>query len=208
MGGKPKKLLTSEDMNTIRRLNMDRSKRMERKVTQRLNGKRTPMSGAGNILKGDGYVTLPYKQGIVVLECKSSAGVTSTGESKIPFHTGWLSTLQANVLSMRDLGARFGMLVLKYHRMKEMFVLLLVDDVPVFERYYEVTLPLDTHYLDMRYVVDKAGNKKPRSTFDLRLRDSFALVNGVLDTRFGAYRVYRFETIEDACTKEFPDENI
>jgi len=197
-GGKPKRLLTKEDLATIRRLNRERAKRMERAVARRLKASRTPMSGAG-MIKGDGIIYLPNDAGIVVLECKLSSSTSEAGEPQIPFIAGWLTKLQKDVAAMRSLGARFGMLILKFHSYRDMYVMVHIDDLSLVEKSLDIRVPPHTDIMYYR-ATNKTG--RARSTFNIERREIIKAVHGAYHMPNGIYRVFRFETIVDWFVKD------
>jgi len=201
-GGKPKRLLTKEDLATIRRLNRERAKRMERDIARKLGASRTPMSGAG-MIKGDGIIYLPNDAGIVVLECKLSSSTSEAGEPQIPFIAGWLTKLQKDVAAMRSLGARFGMLILKFHSYRDMYVMIHIDDLSLVEKSLDIRVPPHTDIMFYR-AAHKTG--RARSTFDIERREIIKAVHGAYHMPNGIYRVFRFETIVDWFVKGLTNE--
>jgi hypothetical protein len=140
MRRKIKRVLSKEQANKIRRLNKDRAKRMEKDVTQKLNGRRTPMSGAG-FIKGDGIVYLPHNQGIAMVECKVSS-VTDKKGPYINVYGTWLLKLREDTQAMQSIGARFGFFVWKFLHVTPMFVLIPEASIPVVEETLGLVVPL------------------------------------------------------------------
>lgn len=112
---------TKEELAHIRKLNRDRSARMERDITQKINGRRTPMSGAG-FVKADGIVQLPNDQGIALIECKVTSSIHTKHGPQVAFKLDWLSKLEEDIQSMRLLGSRFGALIVKFHGTSRIYV--------------------------------------------------------------------------------------
>ena len=127
MARKPKRVFTKEELAKIRATNKRRAKEMERDVTKRLNGRRTPMSGAG-MIKGDGIVYLPHDGGLCVLECKLTERVHQTQGPIIALQVRWFDKLLADVSAMKGLGAKFGILIIKFVYIREMYVFVRLQD--------------------------------------------------------------------------------
>lgn len=107
-----------EQIKSINAQNKRRSKQMERRICKELGGNRVPMSGAGS-LKGDGL--LYSKFGLVIIECKYTAGIDKEGNAQIRFNFGWMPKLQSDVDAMK---ASFGVMVFRYHNTRNDFVVL------------------------------------------------------------------------------------
>lgn len=177
IGKKPKRIVDKTQLDKIRQRNKDRSKAMERYITKHLNGRRTPMSGAG-MIKGDGIVYLPNDSGIAVIECKLTGVVNKKGPA-IAFQVEWLEKLQSDVNAMRSLGAKFGILIVKFMYVREMYAFVRIEDIPVIEKYTEtiVHVTQDTF---------SAGGIKPwkirqvqQELFHSNLHNQFITPNGV-----------------------------
>lgn len=184
---RPKRLFTKEDLDKIRSRNKDRSKDMERKVTARLNGKRTPMSGAG-MVKGDGIVYLPNNNGLCVLECKVTSRLHDTQGPRVLLQSLWFDKLQRDTQAMKGLGAKFGILIIKFLHIREMYCFVHTDDIKKIEEYLSVTIDLTGATLDL---CEKTKLWKITNV----LLSTIEKHNWVT-TPHGLYRIIPFSTVE------------
>ena len=184
---RPKRLFTKEDMDKIRSRNKDRSKDMERKVTARLNGRRTPMSGAG-MIKGDGIVYLPNDNGLCVLECKVTSRLHPTQGPRVLLESLWFDKLQRDTQAMRGLGAKFGILIVKFLHIREMFCFILSTEIDKIEQYLDIKIELDGAVLNPN---EKVSNWKISNV----LMSTLEKYQWVM-TPHGLYRIIPFSTVE------------
>ena len=183
------RVLSQEQLNKIRRLNKERAKRMEKEVTQKLNGKRTPMSGAG-FVKGDGIAYLPHNQGIAVIECKLSS-MTDKDGPYITVYGTWLLKLQEDLQAMRSIGAQFGFFVWKYLHISQMFAIIPECHIETVEQTLGVTVPFQSD----KTLTLGTGYTRFGST---RIHLSKLQDYGKLSVyQFGEYRVVPFTTVQD-----------
>lgn len=108
--------------------NRTRAGSMERRIAAVLLGDKTPMSGAGK-MKGDVVIPLANQPGRYLIECKLSAQ-TDNGEPKIYIKYEWLTKLLDEVMAMR---ARFGVLIVHFHRQREDYVFINREDLPILD---------------------------------------------------------------------------
>lgn len=153
----PKLIYTAEMRKAQNKLNKDRAKRMERYVAAYLDGKRSPMSGADASMKGDGYTSLGYENGICLFECKLSAA-TYQNLPCMRFDTQWYPKLIDEVTHMRSLGAKFGFFVLKFLSDARYYVVIPEPYVAKIRQLLNDDLIIpDTLYKDYRFT--KSGKK-------------------------------------------------
>jgi len=99
-----------EQISKRNNTNKARSKRQEREIAKFLGAQRVPMSGAG-MLKGDGIWNTPL--GLIIYECKYSAGHNAKLGWSLRLQHDWFNKLQRDVDSMN---ARFGFLALTFYQ--------------------------------------------------------------------------------------------
>lgn len=109
--------LTSEDelkraRTEVNNTNRRRAKQMERRVANYLKGKRVPASGAMMGMKGDCYIPL-LGGGQYLIECKLSANRDAADQPQIVLSLFWFEKIMKDA---RAMNARFGVLVIHYHR--------------------------------------------------------------------------------------------
>lgn len=99
---------------------------MERRVARFLQGLRTPMSGASASYKGDVTVDFVNNPGKYIIECKLSDATSASGYPQIVLQLKWFAKLQQEASAMR---AKFGILIIHYHGLKEDYVFIRRDHV-------------------------------------------------------------------------------
>ena len=156
--------------------NKDRSKSMERRIAQFLGGNRVPMSGAGS-LKGDGLVY--FDRGLYIIECKSSSMITNQKRPKMRINFEWLTKLESDVRAMR---ARFGILVMHYHRTRHNYVVMRLD---WFREYVNDVTPVADGY-----ITTKNGINLEKDKLDKHRGDNPVIS---LTTPFGEYVIMLIE---------------
>jgi hypothetical protein len=189
---------TKEELAQIRKLNRDRSKRMERDITQRLNGKRTPMSGAG-VIKGDGIVALPDNQGLCILECKVSSSLHAKNGPQMPFEIRWLTKLESDTQAMRMLGSRFGALIIKFHNTSRMYVFIDTKYLPTVEQTLSVELP---RIPGRQLTITAWGNGREKVIQQIPETVFSELVHGTLETLHGSFYIMTFSEFERMFKKD------
>lgn len=184
---KQKRIFTKEDLDKIRSRNKDRSKDMERKVTARLNGRRTPMSGAG-MVKGDGIVYLPNDNGLCVLECKVTSRLHPTQGPRVLLQSLWFDKLQRDTQAMKGLGAKFGILIIKFLHIREMYCFVHTDDIKKIDEYLNVSIEFDGAVLNPN---EKVLNWKITNVLMSTIEK-----HGWIMTPHGLYKIIPFSTVE------------
>jgi hypothetical protein len=137
------------------RLNKQRADRMERDIAAYLNrgrqllARRTPQSGAGWI-KGDDHVPLATPPDFFMISCKMTQAQNEKGESVMKFSAKWITELERDVKSMKTIGCKFGIMVLRWFgRAKgEYFALINLSEVEIVERYLNIKLQFNGKVID------------------------------------------------------------
>jgi hypothetical protein len=189
---------TKEELAQIRKLNRDRAKRMERDITKKLNGKRTPMSGAG-VIKGDGIVALPDNQGLCILECKVTSSLHEKHGPQIAFKLLWLTKLEEDTQAMRLLGSRFGALIIKFHNTSRMYVFIDTKYLPTVEQTLSIELP---RVPERQLTITQWDNGRKRIIQQITELTLSTLVHGTLETLYGSFYIMTFSEFERMFKKD------
>lgn len=176
---------------------------MERRVARYLQGSRTPMSGAAAKYKGDITVDFINNPGKYIIECKLSDAISASNQPQIVIQLKWFAKLQQEASAMR---AKFGVLIIHYHGLKEDYVFVRRDHVE-----WLLTRSTYTNVLDMILNADifakdimRFENGKLRTLFGLeqrRITEVMADFGGfkvmAVNTPDGTYYVFELQQFRD-----------
>lgn len=176
---------------------------MERRVARFLNGARTPMSGASSRYKGDVSVEFINNPGKYIIECKLSDAMSGSNLPQIVIRLDWFAKIQREAIAMR---AKFGILVIHYHGLKQDYVFIRSDHLDwVFTRspYAHVIDHIIQLQLEPKDIM-RFDNGKLRTLFALeqrRLIEMFTDVDGfkagVVNTPDGTYYIFELRQFRD-----------
>ena len=189
---KQRLLLTKEELKAIYKLNKQRAKVMEREVCRYLGASRTLMSGAGSE-KGDGFY-----QNVIVIECKVSSALHRSLGPTIRVQVDWIRKLKKDVDAMRSLGARLGILVLKYHTWREKIICIPVEYLPELEALSGVLIP------EAKEIVPLGYSAKGKALVGISISRVLALqlVGSVVATAAGDFYITTIDVLKGWLEQE------
>lgn len=177
---------------------------MERRVAKYLQGDRTPSSGAMAKYKGDVTVDFVNNPGKYIIECKLSAGMSRSNQPAIVMTLSWFAKIQQEAAAMR---AKFGVLIIHYHKLRDDYVFIRSDHVAWLETksnradvIREIILArIEAHDI-MRF-----SNGKTRTLFQLEQRwienNYFREINGykagAVNTPDGTYYIFNLQQFRE-----------
>lgn len=193
---------TRKDINAT---NRRRAKDMERRIAKYLQGERTPASGAMARHKGDITIDFVSNPGKYIIECKLSAA-KSGHQSQIAIHLDWFAKIQQEAAAMR---AKFGVLIIHYHGLKDDFVFVRSDHLDWIFTKSKYASVIDAMIMQLGVgIVPKDiirfDNGKLRKLFTLehrRIIEIFMNIDGfnvaAVNTPDGTYYIFELQQFRD-----------
>lgn len=183
----------------INAINRRRAKEMERRVAKFLKGNRVPASGAMMGMKGDCYIPL-VNSGQYLVECKLSAHKAYDAPTII-LDLRWFDKILKDTKSMN---ARFGILVIHYHGMKEDYVFVDTSGMRLIAMHSVHGLTVDAIRYEIKPLDISKINNKTRSMYGLQqkvLENMFVTVRGFKAAAFivssGVWYVFKLSEFRD-----------
>lgn len=177
-----------ESKATQARINKRRGNALEYHVAKYLNGRRQIGSGAFKGYKGDGEIPLINNPGKLIIECKSSANVSTEDESYVILMQKWFQKLYDDTIAMNG---KFGILVVHFFRTQGYYVFMRSEDIQhlLIDRYQSKYSDTLQQMLALPIVTDVSINKHGRVIKGYAMTRTFIDKNMVQINGFKAMQI-------------------